>query len=106
MDDQTTDRCGGESVAPRWSLRRFLAAFALISVGVAAWSIAHEISLAWSESKNRFDGLPVSVAIYWIVAGVTLGAGVFALARRTLLGAMLGLTASGFLAALAMLATK
>lgn len=106
MDDHGTDRGSSERLALRYSLRRYLAAFILVSIGTAAWLVGHNISVAWSKSPERFHGLPPSVAICWIIAGVTIGAGVFALWKRTVLGALLGLAVSGSVASLAMYGSR
>jgi hypothetical protein len=104
MDNERIDREGG-AVDLEYSPCRQWAVFILFSIGTAALSIGYSLEAAWQKSEDRFFGLPYSVSICWIVAGTTIGAGTFALARRTLLGALLGLAISGFIAAFATLVT-
>jgi hypothetical protein len=80
MDDQRIDRESGASLkAPRFSLRRYLAAVTLVAcgIGVETW--------LWSGPNTAFKH---RVVHYVATVGLAIiGAGLFAPFKRTILGA-------------------
>jgi hypothetical protein len=89
MDDQGTNREGGNSIGPlRFSLKRLLLSTGLIAVGVAYASY-------WTVHGDRPHPLGDACAfVMWIGSGASIGAGVFLPFRKPWIGAFLGALAS------------
>ena len=90
MDDQGTNRESGSGIAPRYSLRRYWAAFTLVAMGIASAVIGCNLFTSRDSVMLGFRPLPASVAACWLVAGVLLGTGIFTPFRRELWGAFWG----------------
>jgi hypothetical protein len=95
VDDQGANRASWARIMPRYSLRRFVAAIALISVGMAIFLIGFESNVPlWAS-------LPAATAACWIFGGAMIGAAISAPFAREKLAAIIGFAASGVLTTLA-----
>jgi hypothetical protein len=93
MDDQRTEREGGEGIkVPQYSVKRLMAAFLLVSVGLWDFLIGNKLAVN-ADHTVHITSLISWQAACWAVECAAIGAGVFTPFKREPLGASLGFVA-------------